>query len=160
MASTVYAASPAYDDRSARYRGDSIGAPLGGLFGFCKDSIQGACSGLLALLGATHMTGTPEGFATLHSTVPILDRVWDSISAGGIAGPIELIGGIALYFAARRPIARTLGLLGFIAFVVAYMNGYSLVDMLTGFSGVLDSVVAFLEAAETQNATLRSSVGN
>lgn len=125
--------------RGARYdvRPTGEASSLGGLFGICRDGLQGACAGLLGLLGATHITGAPTGFAEIHSNIPMLDSVWGALSAGGLAGPAELLGGIALFFAARRTIARTLGLLAFIAYIAAYVNGFTAVDMLSGMSDLL-----------------------
>ncbi len=142
MASTVQGRGAHYDVRPA---GEHPG--VGGLFGFCKDGVQGACAGLLGLLGATHMTGAPAGFAELHSNIPWLDTIWSSISAGGLAGPVELLGGVALFFAARRTIARLLGLLLFIAFITAYANGYSASDMLSFLANVLVQAAGALEPA-------------
>lgn len=142
MARAVAGSGPTYDVRPA---GETPG--FGSLFGICKDGLQGACSGLLGLLGATHMTGAPTGFAELHSEVPWLDAVWSSISAGGLAGPVELLGGIALFFAARRTVSRTVGLLLFIGFIVAYVNGYSASDMLTAVSEILATVAQRLDGA-------------
>lgn len=132
MAEVIRGRGAAYDVAPS---GEHAG--IGGILGICKDGFQGACSGLLALLGATHMTGAPEGFAEIHSNVGYLDDVWQSLSAGGLAGPAELLGGIALFFAARRTIARTAGLLLFIAYITAYVNGYSLSDMLGYASNAL-----------------------
>lgn len=142
MASIVEGRGAQYDIKPG---GEHAG--LGGLFGFCKDGFQGACSGLLGLLGATHMTGAPAGFAELHSNIAWLDTVWSSISAGGLAGPAELLGGVALFFAARRTIARLLGLLAFIAFIAAYANGYSAADMLSALAGVLTGIAGMLDPA-------------
>ncbi len=142
MASIVQGRGAEYDVRPA---GEHAG--FRGLFGFCKDGVQGACAGLLGLLGATHMTGAPEGFAELHSHVAWLDTIWSSISAGGLAGPVELIGGVALFFAARRTIARLLGLLLFVGFVTAYANGYSASDMLGFLANLLAQAAGALEPA-------------
>ena len=110
---------------------------IGGLLGILKDAFQGACSGLLGLLGATHMTGAPVGFAELNSAIPWVDAVWGSISAGGLAGPAELLGAATLFFATRRTISRTVGLLLFIGFIAAYSNGYSASQMLIALSDLL-----------------------
>jgi len=144
MASIVRGGGAAYDVRPS---GEHAG--LRGLFGFCKDGFQGACAGLLGLLGATHMTGAPEGFAELHSNVAWLDNIWGAFSAGGLAGPVELLGGIALFFAARRPIARVLGLLLFVGFVTAYANGYALSDMLAALANALSLAATALDPSGT-----------
>ena len=143
MASIVRGRGAQYDTRPD---GDGS-AGIGGLFGFCRDGLQGACAGLLALLGATHMTSAPAGFAELHSKVAWLDSIWSSLSASGLAGPVELLGGVALFFAARRTMARTVGLLAFIAYVTAYANGYSTADMLSVLAQLLSSAAHALEPA-------------
>lgn len=140
MASIVRGRGAQYDVRPA---GEHSG--VRGLFGFCKDGFQGACAGLLGLLGATHMTGAPAGFAELNSNIAWLDTIWGSLSANGLAGPAEFLGGLALFFAARRTIARTLGLLLFVGFVAAYANGYSATDMLRFLSDMLGRAAGALE---------------
>ncbi|MEM8771039.1 MAG: hypothetical protein AAGD92_05235 [Pseudomonadota bacterium] len=139
MGSIVRGRGPAYDVKPA---GES---PVVGAAGFCKDTAQGACSGLLGLLGATHMTGARTGIAEIQGTVPYIDSIWSALAAGGLAGPVELLGGVALFFAARRTFARTIGLLAFIAYIVAYMNGYTATDMLSAVSTLLGNLAVMLE---------------
>lgn len=147
MASILFGKTSAY--AAQPYAAAPIGSPIGGLVGFFKDAVQGACSGLLALLGATHMTGAPEGFAEIRSNVPLLDGMWESISAGGLAGPVEMLGGVALFLAARRAIARTCGLLLFIGFVFAYAQGYTLSDILMALSSVIGDAAGALQRQQT-----------
>lgn len=147
MASIVQGRGAQYDIKPAGEHGG-----VGGFFGFCKDGFQGACSGLLGLLGATHMTGAPAGFAQLHSNISWLDTIWSSISAGGLAGPAELLGGAALFFAARRTVARLLGLLAFVAFISAYANGYSASDILSALADVLTQIAGALDPAGRPSA--------
>ncbi|MEO1252933.1 MAG: hypothetical protein AAFW81_11390 [Pseudomonadota bacterium] len=147
MAGAIRGRGATYDVRPA---GEYPG--VRGLFGFCKDGVQGACAGLLGLLGVTHMTNSPAGFADLHSNVPYLDGVWEAVSAGGIAGPMEMIGAIALFFAARRTMARTLGLVAFVAYLAAYANGYSIADMMTALSQLLAFGAQALEPATAHAA--------
>lgn len=135
MATAIRGRGAAYDIRPTS-EGSGFG-PLGGLTGFFKDAVQGACAGLLAFLGSLHMTDAPQLFAPLQSEIDVLDRVWQSFSAGGLAGPAELIGGLALFMAARRPMARTLGLLGFVAFAALYANGVTVPEMQTTLSASL-----------------------
>ena len=149
MATAIFGKGAAYDVRPAGEHAVGLSGPIGGLIGMIKDALQGACSGLLSLLGATHMTGTPGGLGTLHSEIDVLDGIWQSISAGGLAGPVELLGGIALFFAARRTISRTAGLLAFIAFIAAYSNGYSVNDMLTVLANLLEGAAGALQSIPT-----------
>ncbi len=141
MASVVKGRGAAYDVKPTGEH-----PTVGGLFGVCKDTVQGACAGLLGFLGATHMTGAPAGVAEIHSQIPWLDAIWGSLSAGGLAGPIELIGGLVLFFAARRTIARTVGLMLFVAYLVAYANGYSAADILTALSDLLAAAAVRLDS--------------
>ena len=121
------------------------GGPLGGLFGFCRDTAQGACAGLLSLLGATHMMNATGAGAP--SVAPqSLTGLLEGMAASGIAGPVELIGAAVLFFTARRTIARTLGLLLFVGFMAATANGYSITEMLTLLSDVLKGAAGVLES--------------
>ena len=144
MTSAVTGRGAAYDvTPSGEF---AYGAPIGGLIGFFVDAVRGACSGLLALLGGTHITGTASTITPAGAGFDALPQILEQFSAGGLAGPAELLAGIVLFMTARRTIARTLGLLAFIAFTVAYVNGYSLVDMLTALSDFLAAVAGRLEA--------------
>ncbi len=155
MASAIRGRGAAYDVQPAGEHG--FAGPLSAPIGFIKDALQGSCSGLLALLGATHMTSTPGGFATVGSQIEGLDNIWQTLAATGLAGPVELFGGIVLFLAARRTIARTLGLVAFIAFIAAYANGYSLTDMLGGLSTFLEAAAGALQSIpieETASANI------
>lgn len=148
MANAIRGRGAVYD---VRPEGEHFyGGPISGLIGFFMDTAKGACAGLLTLLGGTHMMGSvnaqqlaaPVG---LESITTLLQQ----FSMGGFSGPVELLGGIVLFLTARRTIARTLGLLAFIAMVVAYTQGYTLVDLLpllsslfTGAAGALDQFAA------------------
>lgn len=144
MATAVRGQGSAYDVRPSTE--SPFGGPVSGIMGFFKDTAQGACSGLLSLLGATHMMGAPtalapaNGFQSFHG---ILER----LASGGLAGPAELAGAVVLFLTARRTIARTLGVLLFIGFMAGSANGYTFSEMLTtlsdllkGAAGVLDSI--------------------
>ncbi len=136
----------AYDVRPTGESGSGFAGSFAGLMGFAKDSVQGSCSGLLALLGASHMTGAPGGFATIGSEVGTLGAFWQSLSATGLTGPVELLAGVILFFAARRTIARTLGLVAFVAFIAAYANGYSTSDMLGVLASLLEGAAGALQS--------------
>ncbi len=146
MALAIRGRGAAYDVRPAGENGFGFAGPFGNLFGFAKDAIQGSCSGLLALLGASQLSGVAGGFATVGSEIQSLDGLWQSLSATGFAGPMELFAGIVLFFAARRTIARTLGLVAFIAFVVAFAQGYTVADMLGALTWLLENAAAILQS--------------
>ncbi|MEO1137160.1 MAG: hypothetical protein AAFW68_11245 [Pseudomonadota bacterium] len=149
MATAIRGSGGRYDVRPAKEEGGLYGGPLTGLFGMGKDACQGACAGFLSLMGATHLTGGQSAFGTVGSNIDFLDRIWASLSANGLAGPVELLGGVALFLAARRTVSRTIGLLAFVAFVVAYANGYSLADMISILSNLLQGAATALESIPT-----------
>ncbi len=122
------------------------GGLLRQLIGSAKDACQGACAGFLGMLGALHMSSETSGVSTLSSQFSFLNTLWASISANGLAGPIELLGGLALFLAARRVVSRMVGLLGFIAFMAAYAQGYSLSDMILGLSSLLEGASVVLQS--------------
>ncbi|MEM9014105.1 MAG: hypothetical protein AAGB02_03255 [Pseudomonadota bacterium] len=129
-----------------------ITGPIFNLFGFCKDTMQGVCAGILATLGAAHMVTQPNvSIASSEPGAVSLNAVLENIAMGGLTGPIEILGGLALFFAARRPLARTLGVLAFIGFLWAYTNGYGVAELLPilsalflQFAGAVDAQVAAL----------------
>lgn len=146
MAIALGGAGPRYDVRPAKEKRGMFGGPLGGFSGICKDTTQGACAGFLSLIGATHLTGGGSAFGTTGSNIGWLDGLWTSLSANGMAGPVELLGGIALFLAARRTVSRTVGLLAFIVFAVAIANGYTLADMLGMISTFLEGAAGVVES--------------
>lgn len=153
MATAARGRTGYYDARPAGEYGGFSGGIVGRFVGSLKDACQGACSGLLGMLGAMHMTNTGGEIATLSSDIDILDTVWASLSANGLAGPIELIAGLAMFLAARRAMSRMIGLLGFIAFMVAYAQGYTLSDMILALSSLLESASGILQSLPaTQSA--------
>ena len=146
MATAIRGRGAAFDVQPVGEFSGPFNGPIAGIAAFIKDTVQGSCAGLLSLLGATHMTGAPTGFASLGSEIEGLNGIWQTIAANGLVGPVELIGGVALFLAARRTVARTLGLLGFIAFMAAYANGYTLPDILSAVSGALEYAAGILNA--------------
>lgn len=153
MATAARGRTGYYDARPAGEYGGFSGGLLGRFIGSLKDMCQGACSGFLGMIGAMHMTSTGGEIATLSSNVDFLDTLWASLSANGLAGPIELIAGLAMFLAARRAMSRMIGLLGFIAFMVAYAQGYTLSDMILALSSLLESASGILQSLPaTQSA--------
>jgi hypothetical protein len=146
MALAIRGRGAAYDVRPAGENGFGFLGTFTGLIGFVKDAIQGSCSGLLALVGASQLSGASGGIATVGSEIESFNGLWQSLSASGLAGPVELFAGIVLFFAARRTIARTLGLLVFIAGVVAYAQGYTVTDMVSVVSSLLENAAAILQS--------------
>lgn len=146
MATAIFGRGAAYDVRPTGEYAGFLSGPVRGLMGMFKDATQGACSGLLSFLGAMHITGVETGVGTLRSEIGFLDDIWQSVSAGGMAGPVELFAGAALFFAARRTISRTLGLLLFVGFIAAYANGYSAADMLKTLSNLLQTAAGALDS--------------
>ena len=147
MATAVRRHGPVFDTRPARE--NAAGGPVRGVFGFCKDTAQGACAGLLSLLGASHMMGASSA-ATSLGGVQSFSGLLERVASGGFAGPVELLGATVLFFTARRTIARTIGLLLFIGFMAAYVNGYSLVEMLNALSELLRGAAGVLDAIPTR----------
>ena len=158
MSMAIRGRGAAFDVRPTESAPGFLSGPLFGASGFCKDTMQGACAGILALLGGTHVTATSApGVIAPGGGFASLGGVLENLAAGGLTGPIELLGGIALFFAARRTIARTLGLLGFIAFIVAYVNGYQLPEMLSAASDLLGRIAGALDAVSTAGETASAS---
>lgn len=143
MAIAVKGAGARYDVRPARADGSPYGGPLTGLACMIKDAMQGAGAGFLSLTGATSIaSGQPM---TAAGDLGLLGEVFPSLAASGLTGPLQLVGGVILFLAARRTISRTAGLMGFLAFLAAYANGYSLADMLSVASDVLEGAAGVLE---------------
>ena len=99
-------------------------------------------------MGVTHLSGG-EGLSAVSSNIGFLDQIWSSLSVNGMAGPVELMAGVALFLAARRTISRTLGLIAFIGFIAAYANGYDASDMLDLVSRFLKTAAGALEQIQT-----------
>ena len=135
-----------FNTKPAGEFGGFDGGLVGQLIGSIKDACQGACAGFLGMLGALHMSSETSGISTLSSQFGFLDTLWASISANGLAGPIELFGGLALFLAARRVVSRMIGLLGFIAVMAAYAQGYTISDMILSLSSLLEGASVVLQS--------------
>ena len=152
MTSAIRGRGAAFDVSPTDEQAFGIGGPLGGIVGFITDATRGACSGLLALMGGAHITGTASTITPQGSGLSYLTSILEQFSYSGIAGPVEVLGGIALFLTARRVLARTLGLLLFIGLLAGYANGYSLADMLGILSTALQAAAGFLETTAAQTA--------
>ncbi|WP_425408906.1 hypothetical protein [Hyphococcus sp.] len=151
MAIAVSGAGSRYDVRPNAENRGAFG-PLSGVAGASKDVCQGACAGFLSLIGATHLTGAESVMGTSGSSIDFLDNIWSSLAANGMAGPVELLGGVALFLAARRTVSRTLGLIIFIAIAAAIANGYTLADMLGMVSSFLQSAAGVVDSIPVTQA--------
>lgn len=137
-------AGPRYDVRPASGFNSLYGGPLGGLAAMIKDAAQGAGAGFLSLTGATSIASGETMAAT--GDLGILGELWPALASNGMSGPVQLVGGVLLFLAARRTISRTAGLMIFLACVIGYSNGYTLADMLNGASVVLQGAAGALES--------------
>ena len=73
--------------------------PVSGFLGNCKDATQGACAGLLGLLGAIHMTEAPTLLTSHDGAWGSMGTLLERMAHGGLAGPVELLGAIVLFLA-------------------------------------------------------------
>ncbi|GJL92469.1 hypothetical protein [Hyphococcus sp.] len=142
MNTAIRAAGARYDVRPSGEKRGFYGGPARSLACMIKDAAQGAGAGFLSLTGATSIA-SGETIAT-GGDFGLLSSVFPSLAASGMTGPMQLIGGAVLFLAARRTISRTAGLMAFIAFLAAYANGFTLVDMLGAASSVLDQAAGAL----------------
>jgi hypothetical protein len=140
---TARGAGPRYDVRPSSEFKSLYGGPLAGLAATIKDAAQGAGAGFLSLTGATTIASGETMAAT--GDLGLLGELWPALATNGMSGPVQLVGGVLLFLAARRTISRTAGLLIFLACVVGYSNGYTLADMLSGASAVLEGAAGALE---------------
>jgi len=150
MTIALRGAGARYDIRPAKADDSPYGGPMTGLACMLKDAMQGAGAGFLSLTGATSIAnGQP---VTAAGDFGLLGEVFPSLAASGLTGPLQLVGGVILFLAARRTISRTAGLMGFVAFLAAYANGYSLADMLTAASDFLEGAAGVLEPIPSPEA--------
>ena len=147
---------PAYDVRPVARQNFS-----GGLWApakFVKNMAQGACAGLLTLLGAIHLTEgvqvQGEGFASLTTLDSAsIDALVEKLLAGGGPGVIEIIGAAALFMNAGRGWAKIWGLLGFVAIAVAHANGVDHAEFYEQISDMWDFAQTTVHRFQTaQNA--------
>ena len=143
-------AGPAYDVRPAKPKPTgNILAPIG----FVKNVCQGACAGLLTLLGAMHLTSGVEVESTGLALLTNLDAgtlsgVTEQALSGGAPGIIEIIGAAALFVNAGDGWARILGLLGFVIGAVAYANGVEATEFVEKMADLYDFARANVDRVE------------
>jgi hypothetical protein len=126
-----------------------------GPFGFVKNVAQGACAGLLTLLGVMHwLAGTTPAEASVALPVAAepgsFETIAQSLLAGGAPGVMEIVGAGALFLNAGRGSARVIGLLAFIMISIAHAKGADHADFtayLTNLYAQLKGVLPLLQAA-------------
>lgn len=142
MALYVANARPAGAPRGVSYRtapsraGPSLASLLlvaPGLF--LKNAAQGAGAGFLTLEGSRRVsarseaTGTEEAVAA-GAEPTILETMMDMarglLADGSGVGMLLIAGALFLFLTAGKGGGRTIGLLGFVAAIVAYASGYDL----------------------------------
>ncbi|MEX0644065.1 MAG: hypothetical protein WD076_02060 [Parvularculaceae bacterium] len=147
VANAIKESGPRFDVRavesapSAKRTGPAalLFAPLG----FIRNIAQGACAGLLTLLGAMHFI---EGRSFSETTTaPLLavetgslQSIAQNLLAGGGPGVVEIIGAVVLFLSAGHGAGRMIGLLGFLALAIAHANGASQAE----FTAYLTSLYA------------------
>jgi len=152
-ASAGYA--PAYDGQ--------LTAPsnfIGGLWAplaFLRNAAQGACAGLLTLLGAMHITEgvAPDGagLAALTSLdAATLNTITENLLDGGIPGFVEILGAAVLFMNSGRGWAKILGLLGFVAIAAAHANGVDHAEMVEKASDLYELVQSTVHRFQTAQA--------
>ncbi|GAB4519279.1 MAG: hypothetical protein Kow00133_04900 [Amphiplicatus sp.] len=159
VANAIPGRGPLYDIRPVEHAPARRGGR--GLFApalFLKDMAQGACAGLLTLLGAMHFS---EGLAATNGAAALaadagfsakMDALIERLLQGGGSGVIEIVGAMALFLSAGRGPARMLGLLGFVAITIAYANGVSEAE----FAGLIEGLYERLKGLLAQ---LQASAG-
>ena len=144
MARAITARNAYYDTQPVREYRRGLGAPLSDIFGFAMDCTRGACSGLLALLGASHIAAGQVAQPAIASADPVVAML-ESVAAGGLTGPVELFAGVALFLSTRRGLARVLGLLAVLAMTVGYAKGYEPAELLGLIAQLLQTAAGGLE---------------
>jgi len=152
-ARTTYSKPAALNDRRS-FAGDSIFAPIN----YIRNLAQGACAGLLTLIGTLHLTAPgAEGQQAAASLTQFdgasLEGLIEASLAGGLPGMIEILGAAALFLSAGRGSGRLIGLLGFIAILVGHANGVTHEDILQQAGELVEFVQQTAQKIQaTQNA--------
>lgn len=126
-------------------------------FNFIREMAQGACAGLLSLLGVMHLTDAaapnPEALAALTTLdAANLSAITENLMDGGIPGIVEIIGAAVLFMNAGRGWAKILGLMGFVAILTAHANGVAHADILERVSELLDAAQSTVHRIQTAQA--------
>ena len=146
MATTYSRRNAVYEGRPVQEFDRHRNRPVRGLAGFLFDCSRGACAGLLTLLGGLHIIQGQAAETLTSAPATSMAGVLEKFAAGGLTGPIELIAGVALFVTARPGMARLIGLLAFIGFVTAYVQGYNPQEIL---AIALSSIERIVDALQT-----------
>jgi len=125
----------AYDVRPVEGFGGALFGVLFAPLNFIRKIGQGACAGLLTLLGAMHLAkdaslSDPSVASLAAMDGASLEAVVATLMQGNGPGIIEILGAIALFLNAGRGPARILGLMGFVLIVGAQANGVDQSELL------------------------------
>ncbi|MEM8770831.1 MAG: hypothetical protein AAGD92_04180 [Pseudomonadota bacterium] len=106
---------------------------------FCKDILQGGAVGLLTMIGAERVIAAPTGVYPFDLTnLP-------SLSASPMMGAVEILAAAALFFATRRGFARTIGLMGIIAYLWMANSGVGAEMLQATIAEFLESAAKFIK---------------
>ena len=129
--------------------GGGIAGPAFDACLFCKDLLQGVSAALLGIIGAIHMS-LQDGLPT---ELPVN---WDiglieNLSAGnGMAG-LQIIAAASLFFATRRGVARTLGVLVILFYLIMHNYGYGSGEIKAQLASIIHSLADLLEPMMLKN---------
>ncbi|MGF1545526.1 MAG: hypothetical protein ACFB00_13705 [Parvularculaceae bacterium] len=141
LAASVGYEKPAALSAGYNVRGDAYGGGLGrgarrlsSPLSFLRCTAQGACAGLLGVIGGMHLTGAlPEQLRSIESIAALdvggFGALGGSVLGAGLPGVIELVGAAALFLSAGRGLGRILGLMGFAAFIALQAQGVETGDI-------------------------------
>lgn len=128
------------------------GGLIAGPVSFLRSIGQGACAGLLAMLGATHLIEAAplwgkEGAAAEAVASGGLDGFIEAALAGGAPGALELVGAAALFLSAGRGPGKVIGLLAFVAIAWAHAQGVDHSQMIDALRSFAETALAAIERA-------------
>ena len=136
------------------------GAGLGvfGPLNFMRSVGQGACAGLLSLIGSMHLLAawpaenrSISGFLNTDATG--VEGLVEASLAGGLPGLIEILGAAALFLSAGRGVGRLIGLMGFLAIVAAHVNGVTHEELWGQAGAVLEYLAQTAEKIQASQAS-------
>lgn len=149
----VRVGKPAALNATSRGITGTVFAPIN----FLRQIGQGACAGLLTFLGATHLIAWFNADETALASianpgVTDFDGMIQGFAAGGLPGMIEIMGAAALFLNAGRGIGRVVGLMGFVALVMAHANGITHEDLLQDVIELAETVSDWVDDASRPSA--------
>ncbi|MEQ8178081.1 MAG: hypothetical protein RIC52_09120 [Amphiplicatus sp.] len=129
MSTTVlHRAGPYYDVVPVNPRYANAGS--GRMLNVIRKFGQGAGAAYLAFAGSSTMISPAQaGQAPPVIDFTSLNGIAESLATGGLNGPLQVIGALALFLAAGPCIARFIGLALFACAIFLYTQGVSIEDM-------------------------------